>query len=141
MAREGEEITFKCELHASVNAAEVTMNQIIRYLWGGAWPPTPHRTGILGGRIAEISKETFFRVVDFTFDRLPYETVRLFMRKYPDREWQAQWAVVRPNPEWLLPEPQLEKGPVYLHIYDDGRLQIADSRIIPNLEAILEGND
>lgn len=144
MAREKEErITFKCELHRSINEAEVVVNRVIEHLWGEKWPPTPHRTNISATEITEVDEGPYegllMRDVTFTFARLPYETVRVCMWKgsVPPRRWQASWVIIKPNPSSSFSDPRLESGPLYVEI--EREMQIFDSDSIGDMKEILEG--
>lgn len=112
MARKRERITFRCELHQSINVAEAAMNRTIEHLWGEKWPPTPHRTKISATKIKNLDRDIQVREVTFGFAGLPYQTARVSVRKDSPQEWRVYSVIIDPNPDLSDQDLRLQKGPI-----------------------------
>lgn len=129
LRRRKERVTFRCELHASINVAEVQVNHLIRRLWGDKWLPTLHRTKITATkpeRTGGGKGDDQYRTVVFYFAGLPYASAEVMAWKWGDQPWHADGAPVTltPNPDLADKEPQLEKGPIVVREELDGELRI-----------------
>jgi len=136
MAQKGEEITFRCEFHRSINGAEIALGRVIEHLWGEAWPPPRYRESVFATKPRAGEDQLLTRRVAFTFNRNqgpPYREVHILMRKpYPYiPEWWPIWAIIQLNPGHFFPFRPSGTGPVYIK-FNNGELEMVDPQHVPD---------